>query len=86
MILRGYSVGTFPYGGGWELWFDGAGSAYRIIVDNVSASSTKSLQLLGFDGWAAFAAKRFTTDALKIGFQVSVRVAETRGGFVMMRG
>ena len=78
--FEGYNVGTFPYGGGWELWFDGAGSAYQIIVDNVSASSTKSLQLLGRDGWAAFAAKRFTTDALKIGFQVSVRVAETRGG------
>jgi len=77
--FEGYDVGTFPYGGGWELWFDGAGSAYQIIVDNVSTSPTKSLQLLGLDGWAAFAAKRFTTDALKIGFQVNVRVAETRG-------
>lgn len=78
--FEGYNVGSFPYGGGWELWFGGAGSAYQIISDNVSASPAKSLQLLGLDGWAAFAAKRFTTDASKIGFQVSVRVAETRGG------
>lgn len=77
--FEGYNVGTFPYGGGWELWFDGAGSAYQIINDDVSASPTRSLQLLGLDGWAAFAAKRFTTDASEIGFQVSVRVAETRG-------
>jgi len=78
--FEGYNVGTFPYGGGWELWFDGTGSAYQIINDSVSASPTRSLQLLGLDGWAAFAAKRFTTDSLDIGFQVSVRVAETRGG------
>lgn len=78
--FEGYDVGTFPSSGGWELWFNGAGNEYQIIMDNVSASPTKSLQLLGLDGWAAFAAKRFTTNALKIGFQVNVRVNETRGG------
>lgn len=78
--FEGYDVGTFPYNGGWQLWFDGAGSQYQIITDNVSASPTRSLQLLGLDGWAAFAAKPFTTDASEIGFQVSVMVANPRGG------
>jgi len=78
--FEGYNVGTFPYGGGWQLWFDGAGSQYQTITDNVSASPTKSLQLLGLDGWAAFAAKPFATDASEIGFQVSVMVGNPRGG------
>jgi hypothetical protein len=78
--FEGYGVGTFPYSGGWQLWFDGAGSQYQIVTDSVSSSPTRSLQLLGFDGWAAFAAKPFATDALEIGFQVSVMVANPRGG------
>jgi hypothetical protein len=78
--FEAYDVGTFPYGGGWQLWFDGAGSAYQVINDNFFVSPTKSLQLLGLDGWAGFAAKPIVTNALRIGFQVSVMVAETRGG------
>jgi hypothetical protein len=77
--FEAYDVGTFPYSGGWQLWFDGAGSAYQIVNDNFSVSGTKSLQLLGLDGWAAFAAKPVATNASKIGFQVSVMVAETGG-------
>ncbi|NWG11311.1 hypothetical protein HXY33_06165 [Candidatus Bathyarchaeota archaeon] len=78
--FEGYEVGTFPFSGGWELWFNGVGDEYQMIVDNISASPTKSLQLWGLSGWAAFAAKRFTTDAFKIGFQVNVRVDEITGG------
>lgn len=75
-----YKVGTFPSSGGWELWADGAGVAYQFIVDSVSSSQTKSLQLIGFSGWAAYAAKPFTSKSARIGFIVSVRVEEIRGG------
>ncbi len=78
--FESYYTGTFPYSGGWELWFSGAGYRFQRIVDNVSASPTNSLQLLGVSGWAAFAAKRFSTGSSKIGFEVSVRVEEVTGG------
>ena len=56
--FEGYTVGTFPSAGGWELWFNGAGTEKQEIVDNVSVSPTKSLKLLGVSFWAGFAAKR----------------------------
>jgi hypothetical protein len=74
-----YNSGQFPHGG-WDLWFDGVGEEYQIVVDSVSRSGTKSLQLLGVSGWAAFAAKRLVTNASKLGFEVCVRVEEIRGG------
>ncbi len=46
--FESYGVGTFPYSGGWELWFWGASPAYQVIVDFTSASPTKCLQLLGW--------------------------------------
>jgi len=76
--FEGYDSGRFPYAG-WDLWFDGVGDAYQVVVDNVSRSGTKSLQLLGVSGWAAFAAKPLVTNASKLGFEVYVRVEETRG-------
>jgi hypothetical protein len=76
-----YDVGTFPYGGGWELWFDGMGSEYQVVVDNVSNSPAKSLQLLGLhDLRAAYAAKPFADNTSRIGFEVSIRVDEIPGG------
>jgi len=72
-----YDVGTFPYDGGWELWFAGRGSEYQVIVDSVSNSPTRSLQLLGHHDYsAAYAAKPFATEAPRIGFEVNVRVEE----------
>jgi hypothetical protein len=79
-VFDGYAVGSFPSAGGWELWFSGAGAEYQKIVDVTSVSPTKSMQLLGVDNWAAFAAMTFVTDSSKIGFQVSVKVSEIRGG------
>ncbi len=78
--FEGYSVGTFPSSGGWELWFDGEGPEHQVILQNVSQSPTKSLKLLGVDFWAAFAAKRFTSSSPRIGFEVAVRVADANGG------
>jgi len=77
--FENYNVGTFPSSGGWELWYNGAGTDQQIIVDNVSVSPTKSLKLLGLDYWAGFAAKRFTSTSSTIGFEVAVRVEENNG-------
>ena len=78
--FESYQVGTFPASGGWELWYDGMGSEYQVIVDNVSSSPTKSLKLLGIHGWAAYAAKPIETDSPLIGFNASVRVESLGGG------
>jgi len=77
--FENYGAGTFPSSGGWELWYNGAGTEQQVIVDGVSFSPTKSLKLLGMDFWAGFAAKRFTSSSQVIGFEVAVRVEETNG-------
>ncbi len=74
-----YNVDTFPNSGGWELWFNGAGTEHQAIVDNVFVSPTKSLKLLGVSFWAGFAAKRLTSSSPRIGFEVAVRVEEANG-------
>lgn len=78
--FESYGVGTFPYSGGWQLWYDGRGDEYQFVVNNVSNSPTKSLKLLGVSGWAAYSAKPIDTDSPLIGFTVSVRVESLRGG------
>jgi hypothetical protein len=78
--FESYSVDTFPSDGGWQLWYDGAGSEYQVVVDDVSSSPTKSLQLLGSPGWAAYVAKPIETDSPLIGFSASVRVESLGGG------
>ena len=77
--FENYGAGTFPSSGGWELWYNGAGTEQQVIVDDISFSPTKSLKLLGLDFWAGFAAKRFTSSSQVIGFEVAVRVEETNG-------
>jgi hypothetical protein len=72
--FENYTVKSFPSIGGWEMWFDGAGAEHQIIVDNVSPS--KCLQLWGYDFWAGFAAKCFSTDFSQIGFEAYVNVPE----------
>jgi hypothetical protein len=80
--FESYTAGTFPSAGGWELWADGAEADSQVIVDNVSVSPTKSMQLLGLDygPWASYPAILFESDAPEIGYEVNVRVEETRGG------
>jgi hypothetical protein len=76
--FESYQVGTFPTSGGWELWYNGMGNEYQVIVDSVSNSPEQSLQLLGDHSrnWAAYAVRPFVTDLPKIGFNVSVKVSE----------
>jgi hypothetical protein len=74
--FESYQVGSFPYTGDWEMIFEGAGTRYQVIVDNVSASPTKSLQLLGQDLWACNAIKRITTESPIIGYEVQVMVED----------
>jgi hypothetical protein len=72
-------VGICPAAGGWELAFDGAGTGYQVVVDDVATSPVHSLQLVGAPSWAADAVKPFYSDATVIGFEVSVRVEATSG-------
>ena len=74
--FESYQVGDFPYSGGWEMIFSGAGTQYQVIVDDVSASPTKSLQLLGQTNWACDAVKRFNTNCPIIGYEVQVMVED----------
>ena len=80
--FESYAIGTFPYEGGWELAFDGAGGEYQVIVNDVSASPTKSLQLVGTPSWAADAIRPIAAGTSRIGFEVCVRVDETLGADV----
>ena len=74
--FESYQVENFPYDGGWEIIFSGAGTPYQVIVDDFSASPTKSLQLLGQSNWACDAVKRFNTNCPIIGYEVQVMVED----------
>ena len=74
--FESYQVGDFPSSGGWEMIFSGAGTQYQVIVDNVSASPTKSLQLLGQSSWACDTVKRFNTNCPIIGYEAQVLVED----------
>ncbi len=80
--FESYNIGAFPAGDGWQLWYSGMGSAHQVIVEGVSSSPTKSLQLLGdySRNWAAYAANPIATDSPLIGFSVSVRVESLGDG------
>jgi hypothetical protein len=83
--FESYHVGTFPTSGGWELWYDGMGSEHQFIVYDLPSYQTpgyptKSLQLRGTQGWAAYAAKPIETDSPLIGFSASVRVESLGDG------
>jgi len=73
--FESYSIGAFPSAGGWILWFDGAGSAF--VTDEVSLSPTKSFRMDGGDK-GVFAAKYFTSVSNVIGYEVYVRVTESK--------
>jgi len=77
--FESYSVGTFPSAAGWELLFNGAGYQYQVIVDHLSVSPTKSLQLLSGWDWAAHAQIPINSDIDIIGFEAYVMVDENNG-------
>ena len=84
--FESYNLETFPTIGGWKLWYSGLSSQYQIIVDDVSHSGEKALQLHGYgdpiitQSWAAYAAKLVDTESTIIGFNVSVRVESLGDG------
>ena len=79
--FESYSVGSFPYSGGWDLWYNGQGDSYQKIVNHTSGSPTRCLSILGWHyRWVAVAARPLETNAVKIGFSVNVRVDSTDVG------
>jgi hypothetical protein len=75
--FESYATGKFP--SQWTLAFNGMGDAYQVVVDNVSNSPTKSLQLVGNINWAADVVKYFSSTSPTIGFEVSVRIDNSTG-------
>jgi hypothetical protein len=76
--FESYAAGTFP-NPQWTLVFNGNGDEYQVVVNNVSSSPTKSLQLVGNVNWAADAVRFFSSSSPTIGFEVNVRVDNSSG-------
>jgi len=76
--FENYATGTFPYPQ-WTLVFNGNGNEYQVVVDNVSSSPTKSLQLMGNVNWAADAVRFFNSSSPTIGFEAKVRIDNSTG-------
>ncbi len=74
-----YAVGSFPSAGGWELVWNGKGTAYQVMTDTVSYSPTKSLRLWGQSGWSANVQRKFTSSAEIIGFEAYIRTESNTG-------
>ncbi|PVX27031.1 MAG: hypothetical protein CW716_04350 [Candidatus Bathyarchaeum sp.] len=73
--FESYNAGSFPFSGGWDLWYNGQGDSYQKVVNHTSDSPTKSLSILGWHyRWVGVAARPLETNAVKLGFSVNVRV------------
>lgn len=77
--FESYAVGTFPSAGGWEIVWSGAGSENQTIVDTVSVSPTKSLQLLGSSGYSAGVKRMLTWTEPILNYELYVRLEELKG-------
>jgi hypothetical protein len=71
--FESYTVGSFP-SPNWTMIFDGMGPQYQVVVDSVSNSPTKSLQLVGSENWASNAVYFFNSTSSILGYEVTVRV------------
>lgn len=70
--FESYDVGHFP-SPPWTLAFNGAGDQYQVIVNSAYCSPTKSLQLIGTNGWTALATRDFShTSYNKIEYEVAI--------------
>jgi len=76
--FESYAAGTFP-SSQWNLVFNGNGNQYQLIVDSVSCSPAKSLQLMGNINWAADAVRYFNSSSPTIGFEANVRIDNSSG-------
>ncbi|MDH7477398.1 MAG: hypothetical protein QHH17_03330 [Candidatus Bathyarchaeota archaeon] len=74
--FESYTVGTFPYEGGWTIVWNGMGDEYQVIIDSKYCSPTKSLQLWGTYGWSCHVERHFSSDAEVIGFEAYVMVED----------
>jgi len=77
--FENYVVGTFPFSGGWELVYNGAGSQYQIVTDAYCNSLIKSLQLLGTNGWSANVQRKFTSDSSLLGYEAYMLAQSNTG-------
>jgi Tol biopolymer transport system component len=75
----GYSVGSFPSSGGWELVYTGAGAGYQVITNTTNNSPLNSLQLLGQNGWSANVQRTFSSDSPVIGYEVYMSADSNTG-------
>jgi len=66
-------VGSFP--SSWRIAYCGAGSNEQFVSSKYSYSGSKSLRLLGSDGWAAVVERRFSYSSRVIGYDVKVLVS-----------
>ena len=80
--FESYAVGTFPYAGGWEIVWNGAGDQYQVITDSYYSSPTKSLQLMGSYGWSVVVKKGFSSSSNLIGYEARLMASVGGGGSV----
>ena len=78
--FESYVVGTFPYAGGWQIVWNGAGNQYQVITNSYSHSPSRSLQLVGSYGWSVVVKKDFSTNASIIGYEASLMSTNIAGG------
>jgi|GEM_PF-4741931 hypothetical protein len=71
--FESYNVGAFPYPP-WELVWNGKGDEYQIVVDTVSVSGDKALQLWGQYMWSSVAQRKITFNARMIGYEFYIRI------------
>jgi len=67
--FESYSIGTFPYSGGWQIVWNGAGNQYQIITNSYSHSPSKSLQLVGSYGWSIVVKRDFSSSSNLMGYE-----------------
>jgi hypothetical protein len=78
--FESYQVGSFPTEGGWQLVKDGMGKEHQKIVDTISVSGTKSLQLRGEAsiGGNTLTRRPFISSSPIIGYEVYVYIDEIK--------
>jgi hypothetical protein len=78
--FESYALGAFPSIGGWELVFNGKGTAYQTISNAYYVSPTKSFRLWGQPDWSAVAQKTFSSSSRYLGYEVSILIKTVGSG------
>jgi len=69
--FEGYSEGSFPSAGGWEIVWDGRGGGYQQVV---VWSGSKRFQVWGSPGWSAVIQRSFSSQARYIGYEFDILI------------